>query len=79
MSIEKIQKTLSEASCDIMRGKVGGLAIVWVDHNGDTKSAYGINDNISSFELLGAVEMLKTRVLHGTIEFSELSEDDDDE
>lgn len=76
-NIRDIQKSLSEASADIMRDKVGGIAIVWIDKNGDTKSAYGTSEGLSSFELIGAIEMLKQRAFKGLIELPEDREDDE--
>ena len=74
--MKDIQKSLSEASTDIMRGNVGGLALVWIDKNGDTKSAYS-TEGLSSFELIGAIEMLKQRAFKGLIELPEDRDDED--
>lgn len=77
--MQGIQKTLGEASADIMRGKVKGLAIVWVEDDGNTKSAYGTVEGLSSFELIGAIEMLKQRAFRGLVQLPEDMDDEDED
>lgn len=74
-----VQKALSEASADIMRGKVGGLALVWIEkETGDTKSVYSAED-ISNFELIGAIDMLKQRAFKGLITIPEDTNEEDED
>ena len=75
---DKIFKALSHASTDVMMGRVEHIVISWTTSDGDVHSVYDKKDEASFVEMLGGLEMLKTRVLHGYANIPELNGDDDD-
>lgn len=74
-----IFKTLTAASSDIMRDNVESIAVVYITKDGDVKTAYDKKGEASALDLLGGVEFLKTRIVHGYFTIPELGVDDDTE
>ena len=74
---DRIYKALSQASQDIMLGKVEHLVISWTTSDGEVHTVYDKKAEASFVEMLGGLEMLKTRVLHGYANIPELGDDDD--
>ena len=76
---ENIFKTLSQASREIMMDRVESIAIAYITKDGLMCSAYDKEDEASVLSLLGAVDVLKTRITHGYDIVPELSNDDDED
>jgi len=74
---ERIFKTLSKASKDIMMNKVESIAILYIKKDGMMESAYDKEDEASALNLLGGIDLLKHRVINGYFPVSELDEDDE--
>lgn len=72
-------KALSHASSDVLLGKVEHLVLSWTTSDGMVNTVYDKDDEASFLSMLGAIEMLKTRVLHGYANIPELYNDDDSE
>ena len=75
---DKIYKSLSQASQDVMLGKVEHLVLSWTTSDGMVHTVYDKKDDASFIEMIGSLELLKTRVLHGYSNIPELEDDDDD-
>ena len=74
---ERIFKTLSNASQDVMMDRVESIAIIYITKDGNMETAYDKNDEASAIELLGGLEFLKNRVMNGYFEFPEFRDDED--
>ena len=75
---DKIYKSLSKASSDIMMDKVEHIVLSWTTSDGEIHTVYDKKDDASFVEMLGGLEMLKTRVLHNYTNIPELGNDDDE-
>lgn len=75
---DKIFKTLSQASSDVMLDKVEHIVISWTTSDGQVHTVYDKKPDASFVEMLGGLEMLKTRVLHGYCNIPELDNGEDD-
>ena len=75
---DRIYKSLSQASQDVMMNKVEHLVISWTTSDGEVHTLYDKKDEASFVEMLGGLEILKARVLHGYAHLPELFGDDDD-
>ncbi len=75
---DKIYKALSKASSDIMMDKVEHIVISWTTSDGDVHTVYDKKDDASFVEMLGGLEMLKARVLHGYANIPEIGNDEDE-
>ena len=73
---DKIYKSLSQASQDVMLGKVEHIVISWTTSDGMVHTVYDKKDDASFIEMIGSLELLKTRVLHGYAQIPELDDDD---
>lgn len=82
-NLENTHKVLSDLSVDIMMGRVESIAVVYVKSSDKTiMSHYDTNGDADIFSLIGGLEMLKTRVLFGSVNLPEtggFSDDVDDE
>ncbi len=74
---DKIFKTLSQASKDIMMNKVDSIVISYTTNDGLIHSAYDKTEDTSVVEMIGMVEVLKTRLLHGYDIVPEIGNDED--
>ena len=74
---DKIYKALSQASQDVMLGKVEHLVLSWTTSDGEVHTLYDKKDEASFVEMLGGLEILKARVLHGYANIPELFDDED--
>ena len=75
---DKIYKSLSKASSDIMMDKVEHIVLSWTTSDGDIHTVYDKKDDASFVEMLGSLEMLKARVLHNYTNIPEIGNDDDE-
>lgn len=75
---DRIFKTLSQASKDVMMNRVESMAVVYITKDGDMHSAYDKEEDASVLNMIGSVEVLKTRILHGYDIVPEISDDDEE-
>ena len=75
---DRIYKALSQASTDVMLGKVEHLVLSWTTSDGEVHTVYDKKDNASFVEMLGGLTILQARVLHGYAQLPELEDEDDD-
>ena len=75
---KRIFKTLSAASKEVMMDRVESIAIVYITKDGNMEATYDKNNKASAIELLGGIEFLKNRVMHGYFEFPEFGDDEDE-
>lgn len=76
---DRIYKTLSQASSDVMKDKVNSLCIFYITKDGDICSAYDKEDDASVLDMIGALEVLKQRLMHGYDIVPEISDSNDSE
>jgi len=62
---DKIYKSLSKASQDIMRGKIKSFAMIYSADDGEFTTIYDKDTNTSALELIGGLDYLKSRVMVG--------------
>ena len=74
---DKIFKSLSQASKDIMMDKVEHIVLSWTTADGNIHTVYDKKDDASFVEMLGGLEMLKARVLHNYTDIPEMGNDED--
>ena len=74
-----IYKALSKASQDVMLNKVEHIVISWTTSDGEVHTVYDKKDEASFVEMLGGLEILKARVLHGYANIPELFNEGDDD
>lgn len=75
MSKNTINESLSHLTKDMLMDRVDSVALVYITKNGDVKSAFYTTNTADVFALTGATEMLKTRIIHGTMNVPEANND----
>ena len=75
---EKIYKALSSASTAIMKKQVAHIVITWTTKDGMINTVYDKGEDDSFIEMIGALELVKTRILHNYAKIPELDNTDED-
>ena len=61
---DRIYKSLSQVSKDVMRDKVEHLVISWATSDGNVHTVFDKKEDASFVEMLGGLEMVKARIMN---------------